>query len=67
MSKLLLLTDDEGRFVERAIEAWSAVYAGDVEFEAHRVDRFNIKRKLAGKYTEEEREEIGAAALEMMD
>lgn len=66
MSKLLLLNDDEGRFVERAIEAWSAVYAGDAEFEAHRVDRFNVMRKLASKYTDEEREEVGTVALGMM-
>lgn len=66
MSKLLLLSDDEARFVEQAIEAWTAVYAGDGEFELHRVDRFNVKRKLEGKYTDAEREEVGVIALGMM-
>lgn len=66
VSKLLLLNDDESRFLEQAIEAWSTVYAGDAEFEARRVDRFNVKRKLEGKYTEAEREEIGTVALGMM-
>ena len=66
MANLLLLTDDEDLFLRQAIEAWSAVYAGDEEFELHRVDRFNVTRKLDGKYTEAEVEEIGTVALGMM-
>lgn len=67
VSKLLLLSEDEARFVEQAIEAWTAVYAGDGEFELHRVDRFNVKRKLEGKYTDAEREQIAQAALRLID
>lgn len=66
MSKLLLMTDEEDLFLRQAIEAWSAVYAGDAEFEAHRVDRFNVMRKLASKYTDAEIEEVGTVALGMM-
>lgn len=67
MSKLLLLTDEEARLIDQAIEAWTAVYAGDGEFELHRVDRFNVKRKLDSKYTDAEREEIAQAALRLID
>lgn len=58
--------DDETVFLEQAIEAWSAVCAGDSDIEARRADRFNVKRKLAGKYTDAEREEVGSIALSMI-
>lgn len=66
MTKLLLLTDDEAVFIEKAIEAWTAVYKGDSDFEERRSDRFNVRRKLAGKYTDAERHELGTVALDMM-
>ena len=66
MAKLLLLTDEEDLFLRQAIEAWSAVYAGDSDLEEHRGSRWNVMRKLAGKYTEAERHEVGTAALGMM-
>lgn len=66
MSKLLLLNDDEARFLEQAIEAWTTVYKGDGEFEARRADKWNVKRKLEGKYTDAERHELGTVALGMM-
>lgn len=66
--RLLLLTESEAAFLESAIEAWTAVYTGDRQgFERHRSDRVDVKRKLAGKYTAAEIEEIGQAALGMMD
>ena len=66
MSKLLLLSDEEDLFLRQAIEAWSAVYAGDSDVEQHRGSRWNVMRKLDGKYTEAEVEEIGTVALGMM-
>ncbi|QDZ10507.1 hypothetical protein [Devosia ginsengisoli] len=66
MTKLLLLNDDEARFLEQAIEAWSTVYKGDTDFEERRSDRWNVIRKLDGKYTDAERHEIGTVALGMM-
>lgn len=66
MAKLLLLTDDEAAFIEQAVEAWSAVYAGDSDIEDHRGNRWNVMRKLDGKYTDAEREEVGTVALGMM-
>lgn len=66
MSKLLLLNDDEARFLEQAIEAWSAVYKGDSDIEEQRGNRWNVMRKLDGKYTEAERQEVGTLALGMM-
>ena len=63
MAKLLLLTDEEDLFLKQAIEAWSAVYAGDSDLEEHRGNRWNVMRKLDGKYTDAEVEQIGQAAL----
>ena len=66
--RLLLLTDKEAEFIDRAIEAWTAVYAGDrQDFERNKPARFDVKRKLAGKYTKAEIEEVGQVALSMMD
>lgn len=66
MSKLLLLSDEEDLFLRQAIEAWTAVYAGDSDVEERRGDRWNVMRKLDGKYTDAEREEVGTVALGMM-
>jgi hypothetical protein len=66
MANLLLLTDEEDLFLRQAIEAWSAVYAGDSDIEKRRSDRWNVMRKLDGKYTDAEVEEIGTVALGMM-
>lgn len=66
MANLLLLTDEEDLFLRQAIEAWSAVYAGDSDVEEHRGSRWNVMRKLDGKYTDAEFEEIGTVALGMM-
>jgi hypothetical protein len=65
MANLLLLTDEEDLFLRQAIEAWAAVYAGDSESEERRADRWNVMRKLDGKYTDDEREQIAQVALEL--
>jgi hypothetical protein len=59
VSKLLLVSDEEDLFLRKAIEAWSAVYAGDSDIDEHRGNRWNILRKLDGKYTDAEREKRG--------
>ena len=66
MANLLLLTEEEDLFLRQAIEAWSAVYAGDSDIEKRRGVRWNVTRKLDGKYTDAEFEEIGTVALWMM-
>ena len=66
MSKLLLLTDEEDLFIRQAIEAWSAVYAGDSDIDEHRGNRWNVMRKLDGKYTDAERKQVGTVALRMI-
>lgn len=65
--RLLLLDDAEVAFLERAIEAWTTVYTGDRDFEKFRSDRFDVNRKLAGKYTKAEIEEVGQLALGMLN
>ena len=66
--RLLLLTDDEAAFVGKAIETWTRIYQGEEgpEMDAARANRFNVQRKLEGKYTEREVQEAGEVALGMM-
>lgn len=68
MAKLLLLDDLDAEFIEQAIEAWTAVYKGDaVGYAKFQASRADVLRKLKGKYTKTEREEIAQAALDLMD
>ena len=67
MAKLLLVSDEEDLFLRQAIEAWSAVYAGDSDIEKRRIDRWNVLRKMDGKYTDDEREQIALAALHLIE
>lgn len=68
MAKLLLLTDEEAAFLERALETWVLIHAGEggPEMDRARVDRFHVNRKLLGKYTKEEIEDVGSAALRLL-
>lgn len=69
MDKLLLLTESEAAFQAELLELWVTIHAGEEgkKMDAARVDRFNIQRKLDGKYTAAEIEEVGQVALGMMD
>ena len=66
--RLLLLRDDEAEFLTKALELWVIIHAGEEgpEVDAGRVDRFHVSRKIDGKYTDEEREEVAKVALEMV-
>lgn len=69
MKRLLLVDEDDIAFLMEAIETWSTVYAGD-KAENHQskvMSRFNVIRHMEGKYTAAEIEEIGQAALDLMD
>ena len=67
--RLLLLTEPEAKFLEAALDTWASVHAGnlDDETERCRVDRFQVLRKLAGKYIDVELEQIGPLALELLE
>jgi hypothetical protein len=66
--RLLLLTDDEAAFLEAALDEWAVLHGGDIDAETDRlrVDRFQVLRKLAGKYLDVEREQIAPLALELL-
>lgn len=68
VAKLLLLNDDEAGFLAEALELWVTIHAGEdsPDMDANRVHRFQVARKLEGKYTDAERHEIGTVALGMM-
>jgi hypothetical protein len=67
-NRLLLVTESEAAYIAKALDLWLTIHAGEFgrELDEARVDRFQFGRKLEGKYTEEEVEEIGAIALAMM-
>lgn len=69
MTKLLLLTESEAAFQAELLELWVTIHAGEEgkKMDAARVDRFHIQRKLEGKYTPGEIEEVGRVALGMID
>ncbi|WP_240233630.1 hypothetical protein [Devosia lacusdianchii] len=66
---LLLTTDSEAEFVIEMTELWLHTHQGDhfPATEAKRANLADIRRKLAGKYTKDERQEIGQTALDLMD
>ena len=67
--RLLLLNDDEAAFIEEAAELWLTIHAGEwgQKLDGQRVDRMHVLRKLAGKYTEQEREDVAQVALKMLE
>lgn len=66
---LLLTTDSEDEFVKELCELWLTIHEGDhfPETEAKRPFIFDIKRKLAGKYTLAERQALAALAIQMIE
>jgi hypothetical protein len=67
-NRLLLVTESEAAYIAKALDLWLTIHAGEFgrELDEARVDRFQVGRKLEGKYTQEEVEDIGAIALEMI-
>lgn len=67
--RLLLLNDAEAAFLEQALETWTVIHAGeqDAKTDRLRVDRFHVSRKLAGKWTEGEREQVAIEALKVVE
>lgn len=65
--RLLLLNDAEAAFLEQALELWTVIHAGeqDEATDRLRVDRFNVHRKLEGKFTDAEREQVAVEALKV--
>lgn len=66
--RLLLLTDEEADFLKEALETWQIVHAAEMDKRTDnaRVHRFHVQRKLEGKYTKDEVEQVGQTALGMM-
>lgn len=67
--RLVLLDEDQVAFIEEAAATWRRVHEGDhsEKTERQRVDAFNVTRMMKGRYTKAEREEIGAAALDLLE
>lgn len=67
--RLLLLTEPEAKFLEAALDTWASVHAGDLDAETERcrVDRFQVLRKLSGRYLNVELEQIGPLALALLE
>jgi hypothetical protein len=67
-NRLLLVTESEAAFIAKALDLWLTIYTGEHgrEMDEARVDRLHVRRKLEGKYTEEEVEEIGGIAMQMI-
>lgn len=68
-NRLLLVTESEAAYIAKALDLWLTIYAGEFgpEVDEARVDRLHVARKLGGKYTKAEVEEIGSIALKMME
>lgn len=58
--RLLLLNDAEAVFLEQAWETWRLIHAAEQDEDTSRlrVDRSNVSRKLAGKWTAGKREQV---------
>lgn len=66
--RLLLLSDDEALFLEGINGGWSTEHAGDrgIEADAHRSNSVQVARKLKGRYSTREMDQIARVALQMI-